>query len=105
MSDIETAREFCDRVPRELGLVDFNSFEARRLLEKRLSERDEARDAAIRLAAKLEGKREALGDISLALLSDRNTSHQRDDWAPVLRRIQDKYSPTSKEASGEKDAC
>jgi hypothetical protein len=37
---METPREFCDRVPRELGLVDFNSIEAHRHLEKRLIERD-----------------------------------------------------------------
>lgn len=40
MSKIETPKQFCDRVPRELGLVDFNSFEARRHLEGRLTERD-----------------------------------------------------------------
>lgn len=51
MAEIESARQFCDRVPRELGLVDFNSFEARRHLEKRLEERDNA----VRLAAKIEG--------------------------------------------------
>lgn len=44
-------------------------------------------------AAELRGKRGMLGEISMALLSDRSTSHQRDDWAPVLKRIQDKYDP------------
>ncbi len=34
-----------------------------------------------------------LGEIAMALLTDRVTTHQRDDWAPVLKRLELKYKP------------
>lgn len=93
VSEIETPKQFCDRVPRELGLVDFNSFEARRHLEVRLAERDAARDEAVSLRANLKGKLELLDEFEVLL--EKYFPHARTVADTELARLRAKYSPTS----------
>lgn len=39
-----------------------------------------------------EAKMAMFGEVCMALLSDRETSRLRDEWAPVMKRLQDKYA-------------
>jgi len=39
-----------------------------------------------------QAKLDVLSDVVMALIQDRKTTHQRDQWAPVLKGLQDRYN-------------
>lgn len=38
-----------------------------------------------------ETRSKTLGEVVIALVSDRETTHQRNQWAPVLKRLETEY--------------